>query len=584
MLGSSLWPHIGSAADVPAPSNVRQGVPYDVTITAPDAERALLTNNLSLIRWRGTNPLDATELEVQFNEGKDEIARLLASEGYYNPIVKGSLTLEHKVWQVRYDVVPGTITTVAHVAVRFEGTFAEVPACAGLSAPSLKAGWALPVGRRFRHADWETAKRTLLQQLLLRCYPLARYESTQARVNAASNEADLELVVALGPLVRFGDLAVSGLHRYPANTVTNLNPIEPGTVFQQQLLFDYQRRLAASGYFSHADVAAAADPTTAIAPVTVHVEENKLQQINTSIGYSTNTLFRSRLDYTYLNVADAGIQARTQLDIESLKQSAGVGLTWPTTVEGYHDAVNAQITRQDIQDQTTRSALVSAKRSWGDDRLQQVLELDYLVEHAAVPQAFDITARALAGSFTWTARRTDDLVDPSSGHLVSTQVMAGVRPNDFDPFARLYGRYLQYLPLTVHDVILVRGEAGALIGHDVNSIPQDYLWRTGGDQSVRGYGYLSLGEPIDGAVIGARYLAVGSVEGDHYLSGSLAHWGLAAFVDAGNAADSLAALAPRVGYGTGVRWRSPVGILHLDVARGVSNHSTRVHFSLGVSF
>ncbi len=101
---------------------------------------------------------------------------------------------------------------------------------------------------------------------------------------------------------------------------------------------------------------------------------------------------------------------------------------------------------------------------------------------------------------------------------------------------------------------------------------------------MRGYGYQSLGVQQGGAISGARYVTTGTLEIDHWLAPRWPQWGVAAFVDAGNAANTFAQLSPVVGYGVGARWRSPVGTLDLDVAHGVQNGTTRIHFSLGVSF
>src|SRR5207237_295492 len=116
------------------------------------------------------------------------------------------------------------------------------------------------------------------------------------------------------------------------------------------------------------------------------------------------------------------------------------------------------------------------------------------------------------------------------------------------------------------------------------SLPSALLFRAGGDGSVRGYGYQSLGVPQVDAIVGGRYLATGTVEAIHWLGPAYPQWGVAAFVDAGNAGNRFSDLQPVVGTGVGARWRSPVGVLDLDVAHGLDNGSTRIHFSLGVTF
>jgi translocation and assembly module TamA len=107
------------------------------------------------------------------------------------------------------------------------------------------------------------------------------------------------------------------------------------------------------------------------------------------------------------------------------------------------------------------------------------------------------------------------------------------------------------------------------------------LFRAGGDQSVRGYAFQSLGIPLGDATVGARYLATASAEYDWYFKPP---YGVAFFVDAGNAADTVKDLKPKYGYGVGGRWRSPVGPINVDVAYGQADKRVRLHFSLGFTF
>jgi translocation and assembly module TamA len=112
-------------------------------------------------------------------------------------------------------------------------------------------------------------------------------------------------------------------------------------------------------------------------------------------------------------------------------------------------------------------------------------------------------------------------------------------------------------------------------------IPSNFLFRTGGDTTVRGYAFESLGVHLGNAVVGGRYYGVASVELDHWINET---WGLAVFVDAGNAVDSLKGFDPAVGYGVGGRLRTPIGPFRLDLAYGEETKAVRVHFSVGLSF
>jgi translocation and assembly module TamA len=89
---------------------------------------------------------------------------------------------------------------------------------------------------------------------------------------------------------------------------------------------------------------------------------------------------------------------------------------------------------------------------------------------------------------------------------------------------------------------------------------------------VRGYGYQSIGpRNSTDRVIGGKNLLVASSEIEHYFT---RNWGMAAFVDAGNAFSGTD-YRPKIGAGLGLRWRSPVGMIRVDL--GTPIHDDRAH-------
>ena len=112
-------------------------------------------------------------------------------------------------------------------------------------------------------------------------------------------------------------------------------------------------------------------------------------------------------------------------------------------------------------------------------------------------------------------------------------------------------------------------------------VPSILLFRTGGDTTVRGYEYQSLGVPLGDAIVGGRYYAIASAEAIRWIDET---WGIAAFVDAGNAVDSIHDFKFALGYGIGARLRTPIGPFRLDVAYGEETREWRLHFSVGLTF
>jgi translocation and assembly module TamA len=135
--------------------------------------------------------------------------------------------------------------------------------------------------------------------------------------------------------------------------------------------------------------------------------------------------------------------------------------------------------------------------------------------------------------------------------------------------------------LTRHDRLILRGSYGMISTGDFSQLPPILRFFAGGDRSVRGYGYQSIGPYNDyGRVIGGHNLAVFSSEVEHYFT---RNWGMAAFVDTGNAFDGTD-YRPKVGAGFGLRWRSPVGMIRVDLGVPVHNpdaHGVQLHLVIG---
>lgn len=120
------------------------------------------------------------------------------------------------------------------------------------------------------------------------------------------------------------------------------------------------------------------------------------------------------------------------------------------------------------------------------------------------------------------------------------------------------------------------------------STPPSLKLFSGGDSSVRGYGYNSLGPRINSA--SGKSIVVG---GDKKLELSSEvqykfpnNFGIAGFVDAGNAMNKWEALA--WGTGIGARYTLEFGQLKLDIAKPLSKRyskkSLRLHLSFVSSF
>lgn len=574
-----------------AETDINKNYAVEITLkpdAVPSNEKALLVallnKHLEIVKWHDNPRMSPIEWQRIYRLTPKAITELLMTEGYFSPEIESSIEKVGNVSQARFVINPGKPVLVGTVDLKFDGGIlqqADTASKKTVTIAQLQQDWLLQVGTQFRQEDWNQAKRRLLMGLLVRQYPNATIKTSKAEVNPDVHSVALHVEIDSGKSIQFGELKIEGLTRYPASIIENLNPIKPGSTYNQTTLQLFQSRLEESGYFHGVEVTAntvSADADTA--PVKVVVQENQSVKVGVGAGYSTNTGARAQLTYDDLNLFDRGWRLTTSLKPEQRAQSLSGLIRLPTDASGYRDSMNAGLERRVIEGQITTSGQAGINRSWGTRRTEQTIGTGYLIEHQEIDGAESSTKKVATLSYGITLRRTDNDRNPTRGYLFNAQF--AVAPLDALSDGRFLQSYLKgqgYYPITSSTQLITRAELGMVNGE--NSAPAAFLFRAGGDQSVRGYAYESLGVAVGDAIVGGRYLATGSVEVIQWLT---KQWGAAIFVDFGNAANTLQDLKPVYGYGLGARWKSPIGPIGADIAYGEATKEYRLHFNLGVAF
>lgn len=559
-----------------------QGEAYNVTIDAPEELRLLLEENLPVVRWRDNAQVDRAQLRLLYRKTPDELRKLLETEGYFSPEVKMQRKTNGTKEQITITVKPGEPVLVASVEIVFTGAITQQEALMQPKESDLQEHWALHEGMRFRQADWEAAKGALLRQIRRVRYPRAKMTKSQAIVDPKTRRAVLQVEIDSGLPVRFGAIKIEGLHRYSEDVIMRERPIKPGSVYRQSALTGWQTRIQETGYFRFVEVLADMEADTDEVPVTVKVVENKKRHAAVGVGYSTDMGSRISLMYDNRTFWNQDWKLKSALIMETRRQTGHAEVFFPKTAGGFNNSIGGQYERSDIQGKDTRLVTLFGRTAWGKPRFEQYVTLEYLNEKDRLNGAEDDTAEALPLTYGLVKRTFDNRINPKRGYALYAQIGGAVKGGLTDQnFLRPYLKATSVQPVGKQGNLLLRTEMGAVLSGSSEGIPDALMFRTGGDQSVRGYAYESLGVEKGRATVGGRYLAVGSMEYQYYFYGN---WGSAVFVDAGNAADNFHDLEPVFGYGIGARWRSPAGPLGIDFAYGEKTQDFRVHFSFGYAF
>ena len=534
--------------------------------------------------------------EVRYREGQDE--RL--------PVV-----------EIRVDA--GARTTVNAVDLSVDGT--QQPERVG---DWLLMRWPLPEGSFFRSTEWTSGKRLLIDALQQRGYVRARIVASEARVDPENTTAALSLRVRTGPRLDFGPMTIEGLARYDESIVRALAPWEKGggggggdrddrddrpgqasatgaedaapralLPYDFDELLAFQGRLRESGYFGSVEVlpdfaAVLADPARTTVPIRVRQSERPAQHVTMGVGVSTDEGARALLGYDHRDLFGRAWQLESGVLLQSVRRRVFASVRTPQKASGHYYQGGVRLEQFDVQGERTNKKTAFFGEGKRAGNAVRFLSLQYQTEDRRVRGLGPIgSSRALTLAWTWSTRRLDSLIDPHRGYSVSASLSGASESVLSDrSFVRAHSRVMGFWPMPDETwleggILVGMAEVGQVFAAARDGIPSENLFRTGGASTVRGYDFLSLGVREGRAVVGGRVLALGSVEYQHPVRRD---WYAAAFFDIGDAADTWGRYDPVAGYGIGLRWRSPVGPVNLDLAYGEAVRSWRLHFTVGYAF
>jgi translocation and assembly module TamA len=200
----------------------------------------------------------------------------------------------------------------------------------------------------------------------------------------------------------------------------------------------------------------------------------------------------------------------------------------------------------------------------------------------------------LPGFSVSSSERGGSLVDPSSGFSQLYQVEGGSGDfgSDIDLVRTTANFSYVFTPASLHRIV-ARSAMGAVFVADedrVNLAPSLRFF-AGGSQSIRAYGYQSIGNERkvlreDGSrqtlVEGGDRLVTAALEYQYYFKPS---WRGAVFLDAGDAFDS-SDFDLKLGPGFGIHYMSQVGAVRLEFANSVSDPDPawRMVLNIGAEF
>lgn len=566
---------------------------YKVYIEAPVILQEILQKNLDLIRYQDFNDLTEEQMQFLLNTVDDEVSKLAATEGYFSTktlinFKKNNNYISNR--QVYIYVESGPHTTIKAVNIHAIGDVLQEETG---YIDIIYRSWTLPIGTRFRQEDWNNAKNQGLAQLKNYRYAAAYIAQSQVRIDPYTQKANLSVLYNSGPLFTLGPLKIIGLQHYPESIIRNVNSLIIGAPYDINYLLSLQRKIQSTEYFSNVIVNINNDPTQAnMVPVKILVTEFPTKRIRSGIGYTTDTGGQIEGRYTYYNIFNRAWVFNSELRLEQQRQFAMMSLAMPPNKKSFVDSLNTSIEYTALEGVTLHNFYIGFKHTNNNQFYNMTYKLNYFRDQiqqknlAGLP--FNIMVlrgihEALVPGFTWWHRNVDNQIFPRQGNLFMLDSGFAIHGLISDQtFARFYSNFRQYIPFAKQDLCIIRIEFGGLLTKKyITDIPTSLLFLAGGNESIRGYNFASLGNIQNNVIFPTKYLMTSSLEYQRWFTEK---WGIALFYDIGSATNDWTNKNIYSGIGIGIRWRTQVGSFNLDLAYGVQKHQIHPNLSLGISF
>jgi translocation and assembly module TamA len=481
---------------------------------------------------------------------------------------------------LRVKVIPGAPVRITSVQVQVTG-----PGEKNRDLRLLVASFPLKSGDVLNQVKYEKAKEELMSKALNLGYLGSDFVSHVIRVNRAERKAEIELILQTGSQYLFGEVIWEGTQLYPISYLERFLDFKPGEPYFYSKVYQTQLNLINSDRFASVNIRADKDEAReGRVPVRVQLEPSAPKRLRPGVGYSTDYGAKVSLRYQDLNAFQRGHEFNADLSIAERRQAVSSYYTLPN--QGHIDnrtTLKAGLQRESLNpyDSVLLTLEGEQARSFGYGIIGSAY-LQFRYEQFSEAGRDGISELLMPGLRLY-QRRVDDLIRPSRGFRYTLETRGSTRTLGAESnFLQFLGNGDLLIPLGAGFSLIPRTQLGATWQKDpLTDLPPSLRFYAGGDRSVRGYTYQSLGpKDSNGNVIGGKHLLVGSLELEYSIT---KNWSVAAFYDAGNAFNNFQDMTWPMGAGIGVRYYTPAGPVRLDLARqiNVDNPGFQLHIGIG---
>ncbi|MDF1582182.1 MAG: BamA/TamA family outer membrane protein [Methyloprofundus sp.] len=524
---------------------------------------------------------DAPQWKIKhlFAESPEQLEKALRALGYYHPKIQQTLTWQKDCWASVFNIQAGPPMLIKKLDIQVLGVGAQEPFFA-----ELLKNKRLKLGSIINHAHYEALKSSLQTIAEAKGYFDNHFELKRLAVDLDSNTAQIQLHLQTGNryFISRIDIVENALD---PEFGSKFLKIKPGDAYDREKIVGSYQLLDTSGYYKDVQLKyLRKQAENYYAPLDINLTNLPRHALSAGLGYDTNLGVRISGGYKNRYLNESGHQFIADLNL-SLKKSNFImeyvlpynnplkdrlsffsGITYENTTNVDSQKIETGVR---LSNRFYGQLLLSEQLKYVAERFRNSNSDPYITRFLLVPGIAISNARAEKKDMYITGYKY--MLDLNAAHRAVASSVSFIQAK--------FNLKMTY-PTFLGGRIIARTDLGATAVDVFTDLPSSYRFYAGGDNSVRGYDYKSIGERDEsGVVIGGRYLVTGSLE---YEQKIIDNWSMAAFIDAGDAFSKTLKL--KFGAGLGVRWYSIVGPVRIDIAAPTDNiGDVHFHFSLSTA-
>lgn len=559
--------------------NFAYAAKLEVEISGISAELTkAVKNDLKISKAASETKLTNDRISNLYLLAESDIRSTLEALGYYNSYITSNLEQRNEnSWLASFEVIAGDPVLISEVEIKVVG-----PAKDHKDIKKILQSKQPKLGMIALHKDYEDLKDKLIADISALGFLNVYFTTSELQINRDYNQAKIVLIINSGLRFKFGPVSFYG-GLYADNLLKRYIPFNQGEPYEQKKLLELHKNLEDSDFFEKVRIDPLpnlSNPNDYIVPVAVRLVPRPRNRYTGSIGYGTDSGIRGSAGWIHKRLSAPG--HKLGLTASASKILRKIKSTY--TIPGKKAATDRYITSASVQEETiderySRKAELTVGKVIKRNNLESYYGISYFTETFRITSRDEnLNKQYLLPTAKWSWLDEDNL-------RITLMARAGaISLGSATNVLQTEANAKKILPVNDETRFLIRATLGSTISKDFNMLPPSLRFFAGGDNTIRGYAYNTLGPKIDpndieSEAIGGRWLVIGSLELERSIYKDFA---AAIFVDSGNAMLSLNDPIA-VSYGTGLRYKTPVGAFRVDLAKP-TNRTSKKNWRIHVTF